>query len=158
MKKRKKNRSFAIRLSRWVMLILFIMMSGLSFLIYICAEALMVELGGMAVHSSMLSSEKRIKDVMSDVSVAVENNVFDIERNLNQPDQMEAIVERMVRQNSRIRSCGISFIDNYYPQKGHGFCPYAWRTDSLQVETMQLAEMNGNYLKSQWVQKAVERD
>ena len=158
MKKRKKNRSFAIRLSRWVMLILFIMMSGLSFLIYICAEALMVELGGMAVHSSMLSSEKRIKDVMSDVSVAVENNVFDIERNLNQPDQMEAIVERMVRQNSRIRSCGISFIDNYYPQKGHGFCPYAWRTDSLQVETMQLAEMNGNYLKSEWFQKAVESD
>ena len=87
----------------------------------------MVELGGQTVHGSMLSSERRIKDVMSDVSVAVENNVFDIERNLNQPEQMQAIMERMVRQNSRIRSCGISFIDNYYPQKGHGFCPYAWR-------------------------------
>ena len=158
MRKSKKNRSFATRLSQWVMLVLFIMMSGLSFLIYVCTEALMVELGGQTVHGSMRSSERRIKDVMSDVSVAVENNVFDIERNLNQPEQMQAIMERMVRQNSRIRSCGISFIDNYYPQKGHGFCPYAWRTDSMQVETMQLAEMSGDYLKSEWFQKAVEKD
>lgn len=158
MKKKKKNRSFATRLSRWVMLILFIMMSGLSFLIYIFAEAFIVELGGQTVHGSMLTSERRIRDVMSDVSVAVENNVFDIERNLSHPDQMQAVVERMVKQNPRIRSCGISFIDNYYPQKGHGFCPYAWRTDSSQVKTMPLAEMSDNYLKSEWFQKAVERD
>jgi hypothetical protein len=34
MKSKKYNRSFARRLSWWVMLVLFIMMSGLGFLIY----------------------------------------------------------------------------------------------------------------------------
>ena len=134
MKKNKYNRSFARKLTRWVMIVLFIMMGGLAFLVYDMARSIMVENSADSFYSSIQSYESSISGVMTEVSVAVENNVFDIERNVNQPAQMQAIMERIVAKNPRVRSCGISFIANYFPQKGRSYCPYAWRNDSSEVE------------------------
>ena len=158
MKEKKYNRSFATRLSRWVMLVLLIMMGILSYVIYYFTKEGIVDITGTSFHGSMQSSDRYISDVMSDVSVAVRNNVFDIERHLSQPDQLQVIVERIVTLNSRIRSCGISFIENYYPQKGRGFCPYAWRNDSMQVEAQRLGDADYDYLKAEWFTEAVAKD
>ncbi|MBO4891341.1 MAG: SpoIIE family protein phosphatase [Prevotella sp.] len=158
MEEKKYNRSFAGRLSRWVMLVLLIMMCGLSYLIYTSQKASVVELSASSFHTNMKSTVRFINDVMSDVDVAVSNNLFDIERHLGQPDEMQAIVERIVRQNPRIRSCGISFIDSYYPRKGRWFCPYAWRNDTMQVVTRQLGGAGYDYLDSEWFKEAVASD
>ena len=158
MKERKYNSSFASRLSRWVILVLLIMMGGMSVLLYELIKSALVETSANSFHVGMRSSDRAINNVMSDVSVAVENNLFDIERHLKEPDQMQAIVERIVTQNPRIRGCGISFIDNYYPQKGRWFCQYAWRNDSMQVEAKQLGGANYDYLNSGWFKDAIARD
>ena len=158
MEEKKYNRSFAGRLSRWVMLVLLVMMCGLSYLIYTSQRTYVVELSADGFHTNMESTVRFISDVMSDVSVAVGNNLFDVERHLGQPDQMQAIVERIVKQNPRIRSCGISFIDSYYPKKGRWFCPYAWRNDSMQVVTRQLGGEGYDYLDSEWFKEAVASD
>ena len=158
MKKKKYNHSFARKLTRWIMLVLFIMMSGLSYLIYELAKSVIVEVSADTFHSSMQSSVGTISDVMSDVSVAVRNNVYEVEQHLNQPDLLQDILERIVTQNPRIRSCGISFIENYYPQKGRCFCPYAWRNDSLQVEGQRLDGPSDDYLEEEWFNEAVAAD
>ena len=158
MKEREYNRSFATRLSRWVILVLLIMMGGMSVLLYELIESALVETSANSFRGGMRSSDRAISNVMSDVSVAVKNNLFDIERHLKEPDQMQAIVERIVTQNPRIRGCGISFIDNYYPQKGRWFCPYAWRNDSMQVEVRQLGGANYDYPNTGWFKDATARD
>ena len=107
------------------MLVMFVMMSGLAYLVYVFTKELVVENNADAVHVSMQAYGKSISSVMSNVSVAVKNNLFDVEKNVNQPLQLQAIMERIVRQNPHIRSWGISFIDNYFPQHGHALCPYA---------------------------------
>ena len=141
MKKGRNNHSFATRLSRWVLLVLFIMMCALAFFMYSITKVLVVEIGANTVKGSMHATEEQIKGVLSETSVAVKNNIFYIEQNLSDPDKMQASVERIVRENDFIRSCGISFVKNYYPQKGPGYCPYAWRTDSMQVKTHQLTDL-----------------
>lgn len=158
MKEKKYNHSFARRLTRWVMLVLFVMMSGLAYLIYDLAKSIVVEVSASTLHSSMQSVSGTISDVMSDVRVAVENNVFDVERNLNQPNQLQLIMERIVNQNPRIRSCGISFIENYYPSKGRSYCPYAWRNDSSQVEGQPLYGSDEAYLQTDWFHEAIAAD
>ncbi len=158
MRKSKKNRSFATRLSRWVLLVLFIMMCALAFFMYSITKVLVVEIGANTVKGSMHATEEQIKGVLSETSVAVKNNIFYIEQNLSDPDKMQASVERIVRENDFIRSCGISFVKNYYPQKGPGYCPYAWRTDSMQVKTHQLTDLNFDYLHSEWFTKAIKVD
>ena len=158
MKKEKKFHSFATRLSRWVMLVLFVMMSALAIFIYVITGAVLLETEGSTIQNSMKSAERRISDIMSDVMVATDNNVFDIERNLSKPDEMQAIVERIVKQNKHIRSCGISFIENYYPSKGHRFCPYAWRNDSSKIQVQQLGNVFDDYLNSKWFKEALAKD
>ena len=157
MEKKKKNRSFAARLSRWVMLVMLVMMSLLSYVLYSLNSGEMLALMGDSFHNSMQSSDRCIGDVMSDVSVAVNNNIFDIERNLSQPDKLQGVMERMVTQNPRIRSCGISFVENYYPKKGRLFCPYAWRTDSMEVKVRQ-SDTVDDYLGSEWFTEAIAKD
>lgn len=158
MKEKKYNHSFARRLTRWVVLVLFIMMSGLGYYIYLLSNSLLVEVSGNSFHSSMQSSGKTISGAMSDVSVAVRNNIFDIEQHLNQPDEMQVIMKRIVEQNPRIRSCGISFIENYYPQKGRTYCPYAWRVDSIQVAVRPTNDVTDDYLEAEWFCEAVAKD
>jgi sigma-B regulation protein RsbU (phosphoserine phosphatase) len=134
------------------------MMGALSYWIYYIQKGTVVEVSATSFHTNMRSSNRFISDVMSDVGVAVGNNLFDIERHLARPDEMQTIVERIVTQNPRIRSCGISFIDSYYPQKGRWFCPYAWRNDSMQVMKQQLGGVGYDYLSDDWFKEAIASD
>ena len=125
-KSRKKyNHSFARRMTLWVMLVLFVMMCALAYFIYELSKNIVVDENASTFHSSMKTSGSNISDVMSDVEVAVRNNVFDVERSLGQPDQLPEIMRRIVEQNPWVRSCGVSFVENYYSQKGRSYCPYA---------------------------------
>lgn len=157
MEEKKYKHSFARRMTRRVMLVLLVMMSALGFLIYYITKELVVEISGSTVHNTIQTTGEIICSQMLEVSVAVENNIFDIERNLGQPDEMQRITERIVKLNPRIRSCGISFIENYYPNKGHAFCPYTWKDDSLQVNTQEGTPL-GDYLESEWFKEAVAKD
>ena len=65
--------------------------------------------------------------VISDVYVAVTNNLYYLEHSLDNPDNIRAAMKRIVESGTRVRSCGVSFIKDYYPQKGHLYRPYAWR-------------------------------
>ena len=151
--------SFAVRLSRWVMLVMLVMMTGLAFLLFDNVKTVLAEVTGTNFHSSMLSSDRAIRDVMSDVSVAVRNNIYDIEFQLDQPDRLQDVVQRIVSENPRIRSCGISFIDNYYPQKGHWYCPYAIKVDSGRVvENRFIGDAEHDYLKAEWFTEALKTD
>ena len=156
-KERKYNRSFARRLTRWVMLVLFVMMSGLGYLIYELSKSIVVEVSANTFHSNMQSSALAISYAMSDVCGAVENNVYDVEEHLGQPDRLEEIMARVVRQNPLVRSCGVSFIENYYPQKGRSFCPYVSRDSLKNVEKESTGSME-DYLDAEWFQKAVVAD
>ena len=156
--KKKKFHSFATRLSRWVMLVLFVMMSALALFIYFITNLVLLETEGSMIQGNMKSAERRISDIMSDVSVATDNNVFDIERNLSKPDEMLAIVERILKHNKHIHSCGISFIENYYPSKGRQFCPYAWRNDSSEIQSQQQGDVVSDYLDSKWFKEVLARD
>ena len=71
-----------------MMLVLFIMMSGLGYLVYMLAKSLMVEGSATAFYSTIKASEENIRDVMSDVSVAVENNIFDVDGFLDYPQSL----------------------------------------------------------------------
>ena len=158
MKKEKKVYSFATRLSQWVMLVLFVMMSALAIFIYYITGMVLLETEASTIENSMKSAERNISDMMSDVMVATDNNVFDIERNLSKPDEIQAIVERIVKQNKHIRSCGISFIENYYPSMGRQFCPYAWRNDSSEIQVQRLGDVVSDYLNSKWFKEALAKD
>ena len=77
-------------------------------------------------HNKILITYEYTRRVLSDVYVTVTNNIYYLEHTLDNPDSQKDVMERIVRNGTRVQSCGINFIEDYYPQKGHKFCPFAW--------------------------------
>ena len=138
------------------MLVLLIVMGLASFVLYEMTSGL-VEEEEMDLYESKLDvSVQKVRRVISDVYVASSNLVPLIEESLDQPDRMFTLVERLVSLNPRIRSCGISFVADYYPQKGHWYCPYAVRRDSTKVEVKSVGSADYDYLTAEWFTEALE--
>ncbi len=150
------SRSFARRLTRRIMFTMLIVMSLTSALIvgtmwiFINTEVELMCDTAVKVKSHTIEYE------MSEVSIAAINTVPDIEKSLDNPDKMFDLMKQMVELNPKIRSCGVSFIDNYYPDKGHWFCPYAVRRDSNRVELYKIGSQQKNYLYAPWFREALE--
>lgn len=69
MNRKKYNRSFARRLTQWVMLVLFIMMSALGYLIYKLAKSVVVEMSADAYHADMLASASTITGMLANAQL-----------------------------------------------------------------------------------------
>ena len=108
MKKDKKyNRYFARRLTRGVMLVLFVMMSGLGYFIYHMSKSLVVDFTANTFHSNMQASARFICSAMQDVSDAVRNNIYDVEQKLDRHDQLHETLVRIKTQNPRVQNCDV---------------------------------------------------
>ena len=158
MKKKKKFRPFSRRLTRRLVLTLFVVLSLLCTWIVMIGWAMVVIQTEMNYVNQLHLCREKIRQVMSDIHVATVNLVPEIEANLDHPDAMSRITERMVRLNPNIRSCGISFVEGYYPQKGRAYCPYTLRNDSSEVEVRNPVTKNNNYLEAEWFKQAIAAD
>ena len=159
---KKKNqklypRSFAKRLTWRIMLTLFIVMGIISsIIVLICWAIALASVAGIT-DRQLEYKAKSVEKTLTEVYVATINTVPDIEDNLHRPDRMQGVMKRIVELNPHIRSCGISFRENYYPQKGRGFCPYAQRRDSDSIVIMQTIGGDGHdYLDKPWFQEAMK--
>ena len=153
--KKRKLHSFAGRLTRWIILVMLVVMGLVSYLIFKASTELVEELEQMHNQSLLDTAVEKIRRVISDVYVGTTNHVPEIEESLSQPDRLPMLMERIVRQNPQIRSCGISFVADYYPQKGHWFCPYAVQRDDGTIERQNLGSSQFDYLNAPWFAEAI---
>jgi len=154
--KRPYPRSFAKRLTWRIMLTLFIVMGIISaIIVLICWAIALTGLTGIT-DRQLEYKAKSVEQTLTEVYVATINTVPDIEDNLHRPDRMQGVMKRIVELNPHIRSCGISFRENYYPQKGRWFCPYAQRSDSDSIVLMQtIGGKEQDYLNEAWFKEAM---
>ena len=110
--KQKYNRSFARRLTRWVMLLLFVMMSGLGYIIYGMSKSIVVYYSVNTFHTNMQASSRFFSSVMSDVSEAVKNHLYEVERNVGRQAEMQQAIARILQLNPRIRKCTVTGVDD----------------------------------------------
>ena len=149
-------RSFAGRLTWRIVLLMLLTMIIPVWLVYEAAYS-MVQEEECSIHETFLDGNvEEIRRVTSDVCIGASNHVPEIEENLGNPDRLFALMERVVSQNPRIRSCGISFMADYYPQKGRWFTPYAVRLSDGQIETKNVGDASHDYLKSEWFIEAMK--
>ncbi|MBQ3362100.1 MAG: SpoIIE family protein phosphatase [Prevotella sp.] len=152
------TRSFAKRLTWRIMLRMLIIMGIPTFLVFWMGYGI-VYTGATIVSNRIVKGEyEEIRRITSDLYVASVNNAPVIEDCLDQPDKLVGIMERMLKNNPYMRSCGLSFVENYYPQKGRWFCPFAVRVDSATIETHVLGDAKQDYLKEAWFKQALARN
>lgn len=106
--------------------------------------------------SELIAKSLTIQGIMNEVETAVRNHVDDVERNLNHPDSMYAVVKKIVELNPKITGSAVSFVENYYPSKGKWFEAYAVRDSIGNIATMQLGSETHDYFKSEFFKTPLE--
>ena len=157
----KKFKTIARRLTTKMLICILCLMLALSYAVFKATEKATLDYYSELCHTQMLVTYEYTRRVISDVYVAVTNNVYYLEQALDKPDNHKETMARIVQSGTRVRSCGVSFIkDYYYPMKGHRFCPYAWRNvakpDMIWKEDMGDADLD--YLNDDWFQEVIETD
>lgn len=111
-------------------------------------------------HNKMLITNEYTRRVISDVYVAVTNNLYYLEHSLDKPDSLKTTMERIVGSGTRVRSCGVSFMKDYYPQKGHLFRPFAWRDPASPdvIYSQDMGDGDLDYLTAKWFVDVVKSD
>ena len=138
------------------MLMMLITMGIISYVIFEGASTMTKEEEFSRYEAYLDSKVAEIRRALSDVYVGTVNHVPEIEQNLGNPDRLSEIMKQVVDLNPRINSCGLSFVANYYPQKGRWFSPFASRSDSSKVEVTSLGSADNDYLNAKWFEEALE--
>ena len=155
MKRKNKVRPFARRLTRRLVLMLLVVMGLVAFVIFSVGGGF-ASISEAMRHVNMLeTSSEYIRRVLSDVYVGTTNQIPEMEESLDRPDRLLRLVERTVAQNPRIHSTGISFVADYYPQKGRCYMPYATRRDSATIDVSDMGPSRAGYLDEEWFSKAL---
>lgn len=144
------------RLLLWAALL--VVVAG--FLFYVTAMKNVTELYVENIHNRMLINYEYTRRVLSDVYVQITNNVHYIEQTLDKPEGQKSIMERIVRNGNRVHSCGMNFIRDYYPQKGHRYCPFAWRNPQNpdEILTEEKGDDDFDYLEDEWFTDVIKGD
>jgi len=158
MSKKPKIRSFSKRLTRWIALTQLIVMGLAAYWIFILSKNFVLMEEASNHKGSLSTVNAKVERILSDVSTATSNRVSEIEENLAHPDKLAEIMSEVIALNPTIRSCGISFVENYYPQKGRWFCPYAVRNEDGKIEKRIIGDASHDYLKDEWFTEALKAD
>ena len=124
--------------------------------VYMITKASMAREVESRYEGIILHENEKIRGVLSDVYVAAINNINDVEQDINDPDKLQAHLERMVGQNMYMSSCRLIFEPDFYPAKGHNFEIYAWRDSSGVVRGKQMNENHPDFLIHSWYKAAFE--
>lgn len=91
-----------------------------------------------------------IRGILNEVETAVRNHTDDVLRNLAHPDSMYSVAKNVVELNPMITGVSVSFIENYFPDKGRWFEAYAVRDSIGNITTMQLGSESHDYFQSEF--------
>lgn len=158
---KQQQKTFAGRITGKILIWIVFIAGGLSYgILHLEGEATR-HFYSEIYHNKMLITYEYTRRVISDVHVAVTNNIYYLEHSLDKPDDHKKTMERIVKSGTRIRSCGISFVeDYYYPQKEHRFCPFAWRNAAKpdEVFSQDMGDADLDYLATDWFMDMVKND
>ncbi len=148
-------KSFARRLTWRIMLRMFLIMIIPVYLLFWLTYGI-VRVGAFSLFDRVLKGEKEeVRRITSDLYMAATNTAPFIEENLDNPDRMYDLMNRILKLNPYMRSCGIYFVEGYYPQKGRLFAPYASRRDSIINESQNASDQGNDYVKAEWFKEAI---
>ena len=151
-------KSISKRLTLRIMMVVLTMMAVIAGVVYFTVSEYMDDEAEMRFQIVVMRAHREIQRRLSDVYVATNNNVHEIERDIDDPDKLYAHLERIVKENPWIVSCGLLFVPDYYPEKGKYFVPFATRDTADVVSVMRIDTVYHDYFEDDWYVARMESD
>ena len=140
------------------MMVVLAMMSVIAGVVYVAVGEYMDDEAEKRFQIVVTRAHREVQRRLSEVYVANVNNVHEIERDIDDPDKLYDHLERIVRRNPYIVSCGLLFIPDYYPEKGRFFVPFATRDTADVVSVMRIDSVYHDYVEEDWYVERMESD
>ena len=150
--------SLSRRLTYHIMAVVLAMMSIIACVVYFTVRDYMHEEAKGRYLNILLENHQELRRRLSDVFVAVNNNVHEIERDIDDPDKMFEHMERIVRQNTSIACCDILFEPGYYPSKGRVFIPCARRDSENHIKVARIDSTYNSFFYGDWFREQLQKD
>ncbi len=151
-------KSISKRLTLRIMMVVLAMMSVIAGVVYIVVGEYMDDEAEQRFQIVVTRAHREVQRRLSEVYVANVNNVHEIERDIDDPDKLYDHLERIVRRNPYIVSCGVFFVADYYPEKGRFFVPFATRDTADVVSVMRIDSVYHDYVEEDWYVERMESD
>ena len=151
-------KSISKRLTLRIMMVLLVMMAIIAGVVYFTVAEYMEAEAEQRFQIVVIRAHREIQRRLSEVFVATNNNVHEIERDLDDPDKLYDHLGRIVRENPWIVSCGLLFVPDYYPEKGKYFVPFATRDTADVVSVMRIDSVYHDYFEDDWYVARMESD
>lgn len=151
-------KSISKRLTLRIMMVVLAMMAVIAGVVYFTVSEYMDDEAEMRFQIVVMRAHREIQRRLSDVYVATNNNVHEIERDIDDPDRLYDHLERIVKENPWIVSCGLLFVPDYYPEKGKYFVPFATRDTADVVSVMRIDTVYHDYFEDDWYVARMESD
>ena len=156
---KKKNSHFANKVTGRLILWMLALLLVMSVAIYHYGARHVIRVHAGQYHDRMLISYEHTRRILSDVYVSATNNASYLEQSLDHPEAYQEIMKRIVDQGKRFHSCGIYFIEDYYPKRGNHFHPFAWRNKDNSDEILTTEEGDEtDHLNAEWFRSTIESD
>lgn len=147
--------SFASQLTRRIMAVLLLTMAVIAIVAYYVVQDGISNEVEERYQGTLLNTHEQLRCMLSEVSVAVENNVHDVERDIDLPDKMFEHAERILRNNPYLVGLGLVFKADFYESKGHWYEVYAVRDSTGDISIKQIGSERHDYLHASWFTKAM---
>lgn len=150
--------SLSARLTYRIMAVVLVMMAIIAGVVYFTIRRYMLAEAEERYLGFLLENHQEIRRRLSDVHVAAENNVHDIERDIDDPDKMFDHMQRIIRQNRSIVCCALLFKQDYYPSKGRVFVPCARKDAADCIIVSRIDSTYNSYFYREWFQDQLKAD
>lgn len=153
-----KFQSFARRLTRRIILVMMLTMAVVSGIVYIFSTSGTMTMMEDHYQDILKMTDERVEGVLRIVEVSSANNVDEIRRHLGDTERLFSALENELRLNPHIVGCGISFVPNYFPDKGRWYEPYASRQADGSISVKQIGSASHDYFRTEWYIKGIQSE
>lgn len=158
MKEKKYSNSISGRLLRRIIVVMLITMAVTTGVVFLFAMAGMSAMANVHFEDILKITDERVSAVLKAVEVSAVNNVDEISKHLNSPEQVMEALESEMRLNPHIVGSAAAFEPGYYRSKGRWFEPYAHRKADGSIEMLQIGSSAHDYLQAPWYQNGLTSD
>ena len=152
---KKRFDSFAGRLTRVVVITVFVIMTIISILVFLVSTSGLLAYSKTHYSDIMDKARGNLALVMSKVEVSAENIIDELSWHLATPELVASTLQYELNTNRHIYGCGIGFVPDYYPEQGRWYEPYAIvEGDSITVRN--IGSGAHDYLKAAWYTDGLE--
>ena len=127
-----------------------VLLELVSGIMFYTSHNIILETMEKLVEREMTGVYLSIRNHLAKIEVTVDNMAWVVRDDLDNPDAMFLKTRSLVENNPAILGSSITFIPDYYPQKGRWFEPYAIRKADGTVESLQLGSPEHDYTKKEF--------